>query len=116
MVAQREGDDASHRNLVAGLFDAAAIDPDITFVDQPLPEPPATVRMVGASGQMVQAVATGMAEIAGNIAGTIAGAMAAPLTAAAATAHVDASEAVNEPRDSDDAAGPQGVIADGSAN
>lgn len=72
------------------------------LVDQPMPEAPATAGLVDASGQMVQAMATGMAKIAGNIAGTIAGAMAAPLTAAAATAHDgEAPQAEDEARQDD---------------
>lgn len=71
------------------------------LVDQPMPEAPATAGLVDASGQMVQAMATGMAKIAGNIAGTIAGAMAAPLTAAAAAHDGEAPQAEDEARQDD---------------
>lgn len=102
----------------------AAVD-ERPLVDQPLPEAPATARLMNAGGQMVQAVASGMAEVTGNIVGTIAGALAAPLTAAAATAHEDAPEAEEEAQqrdtqasasEADGAAESQGAVADGSAD
>ncbi|MCE4555931.1 hypothetical protein [Pelomonas cellulosilytica] len=55
--------------------------------------PDGTQVLTDAGGQVMQVIATGMAEVAGGLAGAIAGALAAPLTLAATHAAPDEPDA-----------------------
>lgn len=79
--------------------------------NDPHPSAPTNDPPMTSPAELAQAVATGMAEMAGNIGGTLVGAMAAPLTAASHAATI----ARGAGPDGDTDASPRGDVAPAAA-